>query len=88
MTDWNIEQSREFSKAALYEKFNFDLPATQHYDMKTLKGEVKPEAHVYMRVCMGGGGYQKSLIINILALKSIIDKAIFTKISIFQNVWA
>ena len=39
-TDWNVEPCREFSKAALYEKFNFDLPAKQHYDMKTLKGEV------------------------------------------------
>ena len=34
-----------------------------------------------------GLGYQKSLIIKILALLSVNDKAIFTKISTFQNLW-
>ena len=33
-----------------YMKQITDLPATQRYDMKTLKGEIKPEAHIHMRV--------------------------------------
>ena len=33
-------------------------------------------------------GYQKLLIIKILALYSVIDKAIFTKISTLQNLLA
>ena len=38
-----------------------------------------------MRVWMA---YQKSLIIKILALLSVIDKDIFTNISTFQNLLA
>ena len=37
--------------------FYFDLPGT-HYDVKTFKGEVKSEAHVYIG---SRWGYQKSL---------------------------
>ena len=36
----------------------------------------------------GGGVYQTLRVIKVLALYSVINKAIFTKISIFQNLWA
>ena len=41
-----------------------------------------------MHVRMSSGGYQRSLIIKLLALSSRTDKVIFKKISLFQNLLA